>query len=60
LFFSEFSVADFPVESAVKIRINPHLIFLCALVAIFVKRDFNWLQFKEDFDIVVALEGLAA
>jgi hypothetical protein len=25
-----------------------------------VRRDFNWLQFKEDFDIVVGLEGLVA
>ena len=25
-----------------------------------VKRDFIWLQFEEDFDIIVELEGLVA
>jgi len=30
------------------------------LSARFVKRDFNWWQFEEDFDIIVELEGLVA
>lgn len=23
----------------------------------FVKRDFNWLQFEQDFDIIIEFEG---
>jgi len=30
------------------------------LAARFVKRDFNWLQIEEDFDIIMELKGLAA
>jgi hypothetical protein len=25
-----------------------------------VKKDFGWLQFKEDFNIIIKLEGLVA
>jgi len=35
-------------------------VFATILAARFVKKDFNWLQFEEDFDIIMELEGWVA